>query len=210
MESSGHSLASALVDVRIQLLLEEYHALREEADACVTRLRHGLQLGLATLGITIGLGVRLEQHPRSSAMVLAAGVPAIAVASLLLWLAEIEHRARLGSQQIQTEQALNELAGNEVLRWQRRRASSALGQSARTSRSVVAASMFAACALFGAVSGLHAVRHRPSLVILLATFEATLALATAWLVMNAKARFQATLASIEEMLREPAPDDTAC
>lgn len=188
------------MDVRIELLLEEYRGLREEADASSARLRHGLQLALATLGITIGLGVRLDQHPRSSAVVLAAGVPAIAAASLLLWLAEVEHRARLGFQQIQTEQAINALAGSEVLRWQQQRARSALAQPAATSRSVVAGLIFGACALFGAVTGLHGIWNRPSLVIVLGISQGVLSLVTIWIVMGAKARFESTLEFVESAL----------
>jgi hypothetical protein len=162
------------VDRVVDVALEEYRALGRDAEACVGRQQQILQLGIAALGVTIGLGIQLSRHPRTSAAVLAGVVPVIAAASLLLWMGETENRLNIGIQQIVNETLINGIAGTTILSWQRRRATVNLARPRSASRSLVVALVYSALGGLGSVSGLYSVRHFTVALVVLAGLDAVL------------------------------------
>src|SRR5690349_7717953 len=132
----------------VDVALEEYRLLDAEAQATTGRQRQSLQLGVTALGVTIGLGAQLGNHPRTSAVVLAGVVPVVAAASLLLWAVEAEHRARIGLQQVANESAVNRLVGAPILEWQRRQAMEQMQRPGISSRTAIVAVIFFALAAF--------------------------------------------------------------
>jgi len=112
-------------DYEVMILLAEYNSVRTESLEALSQLQMIIQYGLASLGVSVGLGLVTAQHsPTTAAIVLMGLIPTIMIFGLIM-MAVAVHRV------IQTRQYLRYLekiatclpssGDHNVPRWERMR-----------------------------------------------------------------------------------------
>lgn len=102
----------------VEVVLEEYRTLREEALQSIRQQQTMLQVGLAILGVLVTVGANLKPIGASAA-VLGLFAPTVAVLVVFVWAGELERMARAGAHLVRLERRINELCqGQWPLQWE--------------------------------------------------------------------------------------------
>lgn len=102
----------------VEVLLAEYETLREESLQSLRQQQLVLQVGLAALGVVVGLGSRVRPFTLAG-VVLGIFGPLIAVLVAYIWGGELERMARAGAHLVRVESRMSEMyAGAQPLQWE--------------------------------------------------------------------------------------------
>jgi hypothetical protein len=102
----------------IEIVMEEYKAIKNEINTSIINLQTILNFGLAAIGVLILAGATLiSQHEITSILFLLI-IPIISYFILIIWLGELERLTRAGYAIRTIEKKINNYLGKEALIWE--------------------------------------------------------------------------------------------
>lgn len=102
----------------VELLLEEYKALRQEVVAAMSNRIATLTFGLASIGAILAASILTTKSGVLPGVMLALLVPTIAILVLFMWLGEYERMQRAGTFLMEIEARINREEQRRLLTWE--------------------------------------------------------------------------------------------
>jgi hypothetical protein len=105
----------------VEIVLEEYRALRADALASVDRQQRVIATGTAVAGVVLGLGAKVDPGGTESWVILLVLAPLLACSTVVLWIGEVERQIVLGARLANVEARVASLSpdpGVDLLGWE--------------------------------------------------------------------------------------------